>query len=254
MKRLPVLILAGSRLGENDVLAKAGNVQHKALLPVAGTPMLKRVYQAILNADIASNIYIASENEAYFKDLNLEKAHYLSSRPTLPETIQEAIKKIGFPCLILTADHALLQPEWLQEFLNLSEKSSADVTFGIALKEKVEALSLKMSRTYIPLKDIQFSGCNLFFLRNESSENLIQLWQKIHHLRKSPAKMVKILGLKTLFKALFRRLDSITLLERVKMITSSTLEFIPLSNGMAAIDVDSIKDWELVESIYAKEK
>ncbi|NJM91716.1 MAG: hypothetical protein HC861_02805 [Rhodospirillaceae bacterium] len=36
------LILAGSR-GPDDPMAKAANVSHKALLPVAGVPMLLRV-------------------------------------------------------------------------------------------------------------------------------------------------------------------------------------------------------------------
>ncbi|QCE32115.1 hypothetical protein FAI41_00080 [Acetobacteraceae bacterium] len=249
MERIPVLILSGSRLGEEDILAKAGGVPHKALLPVGNIPMVERVYRAIKNAEIDSKIFVASEDEEWIKKSNLKDVTFIPSRPNLPETIFTSLEITGYPCLVVTADHALLEAKWLHEFLFKSKNFSADLTCAIVLKESVENIPFKSVRTYISLSDIQFSGCNLFLLKNPSSKKIVTLWKEIYHLRKSPLRMVRILGFTFLLRALFRRLSSSALLGRIKALTNASLEFVILEDGHAAIDVDKIADWELVEAL-----
>ena len=56
------LILAGSR-GPDDPMAKAAGVSHKALLPVAGVPMLLRVVETLRATPGIARIYVCIEDE-----------------------------------------------------------------------------------------------------------------------------------------------------------------------------------------------
>jgi CTP:molybdopterin cytidylyltransferase MocA len=55
------LILAGSR-GPDDPMARAAGVSHKAMLPVAGVPMLLRVVEAVRATAGTERVYICIED------------------------------------------------------------------------------------------------------------------------------------------------------------------------------------------------
>ena len=60
---LTALVLAGSRR-EGDPLAASAGVSHKALIPVAGQPMLERVVSALAAVPRIGRILIATGRDA----------------------------------------------------------------------------------------------------------------------------------------------------------------------------------------------
>nr|WP_294915322.1 NTP transferase domain-containing protein [uncultured Neokomagataea sp.] len=255
MSTLPVLVLAGSREGAHDPLARLGKVSHKALLPVGGQPMLCRVLDALISTQILGPITVSIEQpdlitpllEHYTDHTDTITTH--QARTSLNESVADALKTIGTPCLVTTADHALLQPDWIVEFL--TQTQNADVAVGIALRHTIERDVPGTKRTYIRLSDITFSGCNLFWLGSPKAHNVITLWKRLQQDRKKPLRMARTLGLGILLRALFRRLDTATLCKRIEALTGARIRFIPLSDGRAAVDVDKPEDLTLVEKILA---
>ena len=59
--RVTALVLAGRRSGGADPMAAAAGVSHKALLPVAGVPMLLRVVSALRASPSVGRIVVCIE-------------------------------------------------------------------------------------------------------------------------------------------------------------------------------------------------
>ncbi|QHI95594.1 NTP transferase domain-containing protein [Aristophania vespae] len=249
--KLPVIILAGSRSGERDPLALHGNVTHKALLNVGGKPMIERVVETIETIDELGPIWVSIENTECLNFLG-NRINIIKSQPSPSESVLDALTKVGFPCLITTADHALLQKEWVKEFLDKSAKSEGDLTVGIATEKVIKRDVPGTKRTYIPLSNFSFSGCNLFWMRSEKASAVVALWKKLQQNRKHPFKMASTLGFLTLFKALIRCLSSKGLEKRLYHLTGASVRLITLSDGRAAVDVDKVEDLQLAEKLLAK--
>ena len=58
---IKVLVLAGRRAGVDEVALSMG-LLHRALLPIAGIPMLERVVDAIAQSEIASSVTVSSDD------------------------------------------------------------------------------------------------------------------------------------------------------------------------------------------------
>lgn len=243
---LPVLVLAGSRDGENDVLARLGQVSHKALLPVDGVPMLRRVLETLSRTRGLGPVTISIENPDCIAALAGD-ATIMKSAPSPSESVADAIAKIGTPCLVTTADHALLRPEWIEEFL--SGAHGCDLAAGVARRETIERDVPRTKRTFIRLSDITFSGCNLFLVATPKGRNIIELWKRLQQNRKRPLRMALTLGLGTLLRAITRTLSSRALYRRIFRLTDAHVRLVPLSDGRAAVDVDKPADLTLAEQI-----
>ena len=246
---LPVLVLAGSRDGEHDVLAQLGKVSHKALLPVGGQPMLGRVLRVLESMPALGPITISIEAPDRIRDIS-GQAHVLQSAPSPSESVAEALAKVGTPCLVTTADHALLRPEWISEFLG--KTAGCDLAVGVALRETVERDVPTTKRTYIRLADMSFSGCNLFWMGTPQAAEVVELWKRLQKDRKRPLKMARTLGFGTLLRALTGRLDSTALCRRIEVLTGAKIRLVPLSDGQAAVDVDKPSDLTLAEQLLAQ--
>ncbi|MXV44476.1 NTP transferase domain-containing protein [Saccharibacter sp. 17.LH.SD] len=247
---LPVLILAGSRDGERDPLARAGRVSHKAVLPIHGVPMIERVVHALETVPSLGPIWVSIEKPDCLAFLG-SRIRIIPAASSPSESVSKALETIGTPCLITTADHALLHPEWISEFLEASNASDVDLTAAIASSAVIERDVPQTQRTYIRLADLSFSGCNLFFLRSNNAQNVVAFWRVLQKNRKHPVRMAFTFGLGTLVRFLFRRLRKCDVEARIHTLTGARVALIPLSDGRAAVDVDKISDLKLVQSLLA---
>ncbi|OOL19734.1 hypothetical protein AL01_01875 [Bombella intestini] len=248
---ISVLILAGSRDGERDPLARMGNVSHKALLPIQNIPMIERVLHTLEQVPEIGRIWVSIEQPdllAYLKD----RITLLQAARSPSESVAQALDLIGTPCLVTTADHALLRPEWVTEFLTKSQKADVDLTAAIALKSTILRDIPQTKRTYIRLSDMHFSGCNLFWMASPRSKAVVTLWQHLQRYRKKPLRMAMILGLPIILRTLTRTLSSKRLERRIHTLTGAKIQLIPLSDGRAAVDVDKPADAILVEQLLSQ--
>jgi CTP:molybdopterin cytidylyltransferase MocA len=124
------LILAGSR-GPDDPMAKAAGVSHKALLPVAGVPMLLRVVEALRALPGVARIYVCIEDarvvagvpalDALARDGVLE---IIPAAESPAASVAAALRRIDLkqPLLVTTGDHPLLTPAILQRFVQAAPR------------------------------------------------------------------------------------------------------------------------------------
>lgn len=251
---LPVLILAGSRDGARDPLAVHGKVAHKALLSVAGKPMLGRVLATLEATQGLGPFYVSIEDPQAVAPL-LGEATVMPTASGPSGSVALALESLGTPLLVTTADHPLLRSAWIHEFLHAATDANAtppcDLAVGVASRAVIERDVPGTKRTYIRLRDLTFSGCNLFWFGTPRAAEVVRLWRDLERNRKRPWRMAATLGYGTLFRAITGRLTSEGLCKRIRELTGARVRLIPLSDGRAAVDVDKPSDLALAEKLLA---
>lgn len=243
---LTVLVLAGER-AEGDPMAKSAGVALKALLPVAGTPMLTRVVAALRASDGIGRIAISIPRPEAVDDPTLET---LLTEPSPCRSVLAAIDRLPTPLLVTTADHALLTPEIVTNFVRAAAAASdADLVAGMVERAAVESVVPGSTRTYWQFRDGHFSGANLFYLKNPRARAAVDFWCRVERDRKRPWRIVKAFGPGLLLGYLFGRLSLDEAMLRASGRLGCRVRAIALPQGEAAIDVDKPADLVLVEQL-----
>ncbi|WP_395494924.1 nucleotidyltransferase family protein [Acetobacter sp. KSO5] len=248
---LSALILAGTRPGAPDPMAQACGVSHKAILPVAGTPMVLRVIHALQATPGIGRIAVCIDNPAVLEGLLPSDIEIVPSSPNGPSaSVLAGLTQMGTPLLVTTADNALLRPEWISEFLAKCSPQT-DVAAAVAPEAVVLRDVPGTRRTFIRLADMAFSGCNLFLFRTPASLQVAALWQRVEKNRKHPLRIAWLLGPGILLRAVCKKLTRAALCRRIGTLSGTMAELVPLSDGRAAVDVDKPADLELTEKLIA---
>lgn len=247
------LVLAGTRPG-GDPLAQYAGVSHKALIQVGGEPMLLRVLRALAASAAVARIVVAIDRADVLAGLpNPGKQVVLLPAASGPSaSVAAALESEGTPLLVTTADHALLQSAWVDEFVAAAVANpTADALVAVARSEAVLAAAPGTVRTWLRFSDGAYSGCNLFLLRTPASLGVVRLWQELEAERKRPLTLVRRLGLSYVLRYRLGRLALPQALARLGSLAGARLAPVVLADGRAAIDVDKPSDLDLVRGLTA---
>ena len=248
MTGFSALVLAGSR-GGVDPVAAYGEANHKALIRLGGETLLARVVGA-LRAAGATRIAVISSHPEVRAEIARLGAEALDEAAGPSLSVKAGAEALGTPLVVTTADHALLQPEWVTRFL-ADTPADADVTVLVAARPTVEAAAPGTKRTWLKLADGDWSGCNLFYLANDRALGVIQLWRRVEAERKRPWKMAQILGPRMLLRYVFRRLSLRDAAVRLGKLADVRAAIVETPYGLASVDVDKPADLDLVRQIVA---
>lgn len=250
------LILAGQRKAE-DKVALSARVAVKALAEVGQKPMLRRVYDALSTLDkitdikIIGNVKLLKQNQ---KMADLPDQSWIEGERLLPLSIRKAIDLIGLdhPLLITTADHALLQPTWVETFLQQSTASGADCTVGFAKFNKGPSIPAFNNRTFYRFKDGNYSSCNLFAVMKPPGVGAIKKWEEIHEHRKRPWCVISKIGYLPLLQFALGQLSIEAGFTQISRRANCQIKPVIIPDQLAAVDVDGVDDWRLVQELVDK--
>jgi CTP:molybdopterin cytidylyltransferase MocA len=252
------LILAGSR-GPDDPMAKAAGVSHKALLPVAGVPMLLRVVEALRATAGIERIYVCIEDaRVIFQVPALEALHRARLLEAVPAadspaaSVAAALGRIDLarPLLVTTGDHPLLTPAILQRFLD-SAPTDCDLAVALAPSDVVAAAYPGAIRTFYRLGRRRFSGCNLFLVRSPNVARVADFWRRMEIHRKRPLRLIWQIGPLALVRVVLGMMNAEQAFAYLSRKAGATIRHVELPVADAAVDVDKPADLELVERIFA---
>ncbi len=243
------LILAGSRGGIDPLAAYAG-VSHKALIVLEGQTLLARVAQALRDAG-ATRIAVSVSDDAVRSEAVALGLTVLTAASGPSLSVREGIEALGTPLLVTTADHALLQPDWITGFL-ADAPPEADVAALLARQDVIEAAAPGTRRTYLRFADGAWSGCNLFHFATPRSVAALDLWAQVEADRKRPWRIVRKLGLGTLARYLSGRLTLVAAIAHLGRLAGLNAAAVSTPFGLAAVDVDKPADLDLVRRLTAQ--
>lgn len=240
MTGVSALILAGSRPGAPDPLAVAEGVSHKALLPIDGQPMLARVVTALREAGI-TRIAVSANDPAVMVLSQTLGCEVLTTGTGPSASVAIALETLGTPMLVTTADHALLQANWVRDFLSDTPETS-DVAILLARRDAIEAALPGSRRTYLRFADGQWSGCNLFLLATDRAAAAIETWKMVEADRKRPWRIAARLGLGMLASYALGRLTLSEAIAQLGRKIGISASLVAARDGLAAVDVDKVQD------------
>jgi GTP:adenosylcobinamide-phosphate guanylyltransferase len=252
MQGLTALVLAGTRPG-GDLLAEQAGVSHKALILIGGIPMLQRVLLALAAVPAVARIVVVIDSPELVDALPGcgKPVTVLPAASGPSASVAQALTVEGTPLLVTTADHPLLRPDWVEEFLAAGNVSD-DVLLALARREAVEAAVPHSQRTWLRFADGHFSGCNLFLLRTPAASGVVALWQQLEADRKRPVAMLRRLGFSYALRYRWGWLRLDQALKRLGNLSGAQIRAVTLRNGLAAVDVDKMADLELVRKLISE--
>jgi GTP:adenosylcobinamide-phosphate guanylyltransferase len=251
---MTALVLAGSR-AEGDALAVQAGVSHKALIDIGGRSMLQRVVSALAASPEVARVVVAIERPDIVSSLEECGKPLISLQAGAgpSASVEAALKAEGVPLLVTTADHPLLQPQWIREFLE-GVPGEADVAVALARRETVQAAAPQTQRTYLKFADGDYSGCNLFLFRTTVADGVVRLWKEMEADRKRPLALLQRLGVRYALRYRLGRLTLGEALERLAELSGTRLAAVTLGDGRAAVDVDKAEDLVLVRRWMGNEQ
>lgn len=251
------LVLAGQRPGVDPVAAHFG-LQAKALIPVAGEPMLSRVLRALTDTpEIARIIVLAQNAEALLADPALawtagdDRIEARVSGSTISGSVLAAISDpaIGLPVLVTTADNVMLTPATVAEFV--SGAGESDVSIAFVERTRLEAAVGPNRRTWLTFKGGAYTGANLFALNGPASQNALRFWERVEQDRKSVLRVAAHFGPVLMIRLLLRQMSVQQALAAAGAKLGASAAPVLLSDGRMGVDVDKVEDHALAERLLA---
>ena len=246
------LVLAGSRPG-TDAFAQSHGTDLKALIPVAGEPMVRRPVAALLASRRIAGIRVLAQEPERIGAVLPADARLTAARSagTIAQTLEAICNdpSVDWPVLVTTADHALLDAGMIEDFA--SRATGADIAVAVVERRALLARLPASRRTWITLRGGAYSGANLFLLASPKVAPAIALWRGVEQDRKKGGRLLWAMGPLLLLGALFRVLTVDQAARRVGRKLGLDIRAIVMANPLAAVDVDKPADHALVEAIIA---
>ena len=254
---LAIVVLAGDR-GPNDPIAASAGVAGKVLAPIAGRPMLAHVLAAARALGDAIPIRLVcpdlAEYAAVAEPFRGADGALLTLAPASGPAASVAAALDTLPpeasVLLLTGDHPLLRPDWLKGFLAAAEATAGDAVVGVADADAVQARFPGGRRTRYRFADRSICGTNLFLFRTADGRGVVDAWQAFERDRKRPWRIVGRLGVFDLLRYLTRRLTLEAAFEALSGRLGARTRAVVVPWPEAAVDVDTLGDRALVESVF----
>ena len=164
------VILAGQRPGADPLASHFGGTV-KALVDLDGEAMITHVIRALHQVPEISDMIVLAQQPDMLEDAVVAGggARFAASGKGISSSIKAvAGGDAPWPVFVTTADHPLLQPDWISTFL--ADVGDADVAVGMVEKKVMFASYPDNERTWLKFRDGHWSGANLFALTSERAQ------------------------------------------------------------------------------------
>jgi GTP:adenosylcobinamide-phosphate guanylyltransferase len=246
---VPTLVLAGSRPGPDPLLAGSG-LATKALLPIAGKPMLGHVLNALAASPFVGPVTVVAQDTGVLSAhpaLTKYPVRWRSSAGSIADAVRAGVEDAAGPLFVTTADNVLLTPTMISQFL--AEAVGTDVAIGLVERRTVEAAGHSTQRTWLPFRGGAWSGANLFLLGGTRVVPLVEFWRTLEQDRKKGLKLLGAFGPGLLFGAALRLMDIHAFARKAGGRFGLDARIVAMNAAEACIDADKPSDLPVIEAI-----
>ena len=186
--------------GGRDDLAQRAGVAAKALVPLRGKPMGAYVLEAIRGSQIEHLSYVGETRglEPYLNGATSVPAG-LSLNDSFALGLGAALTSKPERVLLLSADIPWISSRTIDTLLQAAPPE-ADLLYPVITRAAAEAQFPTQKRTYVRMKEGQFTGGNVVLLTPKAIAPLLQFVDKLYRGRKNPLAIASMFGLDILVK------------------------------------------------------
>lgn len=249
---MDVLITAGGTPVKGDLLFDYTMGSPKALLNVAGKPMVQWILDAVSASEKVEHITLIGLKE--LGQLTCPKP--LSLLPNKPEMLANILSgtdniqsrnPAAEHVLLVSSDIPAITTAMVDWMIDIVEKSDSDLFYNVIERPVMEKTYPDSRRTYIHLKDGEVCGGDVIAFRLDVLKTVSGTWQELIANRKNPLKQASILGFGLLLGILTRKLTLIQAAEKISHRLGINGKVIKCPYAEVGMDIDKPFQLEIVQ-------
>lgn len=256
---MDAIVTAGGIPRPEDPLYTYSHGDSKALIDVAGKPMIQWVLDALGGAKRVNNVIVVGlspksgvtcKKPIYFVS---NQGRMLANIVTGVNKALELNKKNQY-VLVVSSDIPALKPEMVDWLVDTCMETKDDLYYGVCPREVMETRFPDSKRTYTHLKDMDVCGADMNITHVRMTTEHLDMWEQLIGTRKSPLRQAGIIGLGTLFALFTRRLTLEDAVTRVCDRIGIKGRAIVWPYAEPCMDVDKPSQLELLRADLAKQQ
>ena len=256
---MDAIVTAGGIPQAGDPLYVYSNGDSKALIDVAGKPMVQWVLDALGDSKKVDNVIVIGLTSK--SGLTCKKPlHYISNQGRMLANIVAGVKKSielnrkNEYVLLVSSDIPAIKGEMVDWLVKTAMETRDDIYYGVCPQDVMEARYPTSHRTYTKLKDAQVCGADVNIIHvNQVTEHL-ETWEALIGNRKSPLRSAAVIGWDTLFQLFTRQLTVQGMVERASERIGVKGRAILWSQAEPCMDVDKPHQLEIMREDLARQK
>jgi GTP:adenosylcobinamide-phosphate guanylyltransferase len=210
---MDAILTAGGIPLPEEPLYDATRGHPKALVDVAGKPMVQWVLDALTDASSIDNVIIVGLTEKSGLKCG-KKMYFVSNQGKMVENLQAGARKVreinkqAEYVLIVASDVPAITGEMVDWVVKTGMDAKVDIVYNVIQREAMEKRFPGSKRTWTRLKDMEVCGgdVNVGRIKLLISDDT-GIWEKITNSRKSPLKQAALIGFDTAFLLLTGKLS-----------------------------------------------
>jgi GTP:adenosylcobinamide-phosphate guanylyltransferase len=254
---MDAIVTAGGIPQPRDLLYEYSNGNSKALIDIAGKPMVQWVLDALGEAKLVDNIIIIGQSAK--SGLTCKKPiHYVSNQGRLLANIVAGVNKSlelnknSKYVLVVSSDIPALKSDMVDWLVSTCMQTKDDIYYGLCPREVMEKRFPDSKRTYTKLKDIEVCGADINITHVSMATEHLEIWEALIDNRKNAFKQAAIIGWDTLFQIVTRQLTLEELVQRASKRIGIKGRAIIWPYAEGCMDVDKPHQLELLRADLAR--
>lgn len=256
---MDAIVIAGGIPQPEEPLYPYSHGDSKALIDVAGKPMVQWILDALSDAKSVDNVILIGLSAK--NGLTCKKPiYYISNQGRMLSNVVAGVHKAleldknTQYVLIVSSDIPTLKAEMVDWLVDTCMQTKHDLYYGICPREVMEKRFPGSGRTYTHLKDMDVCGADMNMTHVRMATEHLDMWEQLIGNRKSPLKQARIIGLSTLFALFTRRLTLEDAIRRVCERIGIQGRAIVWPYAEPCMDVDKPHQLELLREDLAKQQ
>lgn len=254
---MDAIVIAGGIPRPEDPLYSYVKGDAKALVDIAGKPMVQWVLDALSDSQRVDNVIVvglSAKNQLSCK----KPLHFLPNQGRMLSNIVAGINKSlqldkkSKYALIVSSDIPAIKPHMVDWLVDTSMQTKDDLYYGVCPRDVMEARYPGSNRTYTRLKDMELCGSDINLCHVRMATEHLELWESLLGARKSPLAQASKLGLGLLFALATRQLTLEAAVTRISERIGIKGRAIVWSYAEPCMDVDKPHQLELMRADLSK--
>lgn len=254
---MDAIVTAGGIPQPDDPLYPYSNGGSKALIDVAGKPMIQWVLDALGNARQVDNVILIGLSPK--SSVSCKKPlHFVSNQGRMLSNIVAGVDKAlelnpqTKYVLVVSSDIPAIQPAMVDWLVDTAMKTKDDLYYGVVPRQVMEKRFPASKRTYTRLKDVEVCGADINITHVRMATQHLDTWEQLIGNRKSPLRQASVIGLDTLVQVAAHSITLEDLVQRVCERIGIKGRAIIWEQAEPGMDVDKPSQLELLRADLAK--